>query len=316
MTHGGSVLVTGAAGFVGGHLIARLQRDGVRITGWYRPDAPPRDRLSIEWQAVDLLDAGAVTAALDALQPSAIYHLAGSAHVADSWHHTRETFEGNVLATQHLLRALRLLCQSPRVLVTGSATVYAPSAAPLTEQSPLGPSSPYATSKLAQEQLAAQAFAEWHLPTLLVRAFNHIGPGQSPAYVASSIARQITLIERVALPPVLRLGNLDPVRDLMDVRDTVGAYAQMMQAATPGRPYNVCRGEAIRIGHLVELFLERSRIAVTIEQDPGKMRPSDMPFQCGSHAQLTADTGWRPQIPLEQTVDDVLGWWRLQDDLG
>jgi GDP-4-dehydro-6-deoxy-D-mannose reductase len=315
MTHGGNVLVTGAAGFVGAHLIARLQRDSCRVTGWYRPDAPPRDRLGIEWQAVDLLNASDVTAALEALTPSAIYHLAGSAHVADSWHHTRETFEGNVLATQHLLRALRLLGQSPRVLVTGSATVYAPSATPLTEQSPMGPSSPYATSKLAQEQLAAQAFTEWRLPTLLVRAFNHIGPGQTPAYVASSIARQVALIERGRLAPVLRLGNLDPLRDLMDVRDTVEAYVQMMQAATPGRPYNVCRGEAIRIGDLVDLFLSRAQVAVTIAQDPTKMRPSDVPVQCGSHAQLTADTGWRPLIPLEQTVDDVLGWWRQQDDL-
>jgi GDP-4-dehydro-6-deoxy-D-mannose reductase len=309
------VLVTGAAGFVGGHLVTRLQRDDVRVTGWYRPDAPPRDRLPIEWQAVDLLENAAVTAALEALRPSAIYHLAGSAHVADSWHHTRETFEGNVLATQHLLRALRLLGQSPRLLVTGSATIYAPSTSPLTEHSPLGPSSPYGTSKLAQERLAAQAFAEWQLPTLLVRAFNHIGPGQSPAYVASSIARQIALIERGVLPPVLRLGNLDPRRDLMDVRDTVEAYVQMMQLATPGRPYNVCRGEAIRIGDLVDLFLSRARVAVKIEQDPTKMRPSDVPVQCGSHTQLTADTGWHPQIPLEQTVDDVLAWWRQQDDL-
>jgi GDP-4-dehydro-6-deoxy-D-mannose reductase len=309
------VLVTGAAGFVGGHLVSRLQRDGVRVTGWYRPDAPPRETLSIEWQAVDLLDAARVRAALESLQPTAIYHLAGSAHVADSWHHTRDTFEGNVLATQHLLTALRLLHQSPSVLVTGSATIYAPSATPLTEHSPLGPSSPYGTSKLAQERLAAQAFSEWHLPTLLVRAFNHIGPGQSPAYVASSIARQIALIERGALPPVLRLGNLDPLRDLMDVRDTVEAYVQMMRAATPGRPYNVCRGEALRIGHLVDLFLAQARVAVTIEQDPGKMRPSDVPFQCGSHARLSEDTGWHATIPLAQTVDDVLNWWRQQDDL-
>jgi GDP-4-dehydro-6-deoxy-D-mannose reductase len=309
------VLVTGAAGFVGAHLIARLQRDDVPVTGWYRPDAPPRDRLSIEWQAVDLLDPHAVGAALGALQPTAIYHLAGSAHVADSWRHTRETFAGNVLATQHLLRALRLLGQAPRVLVTGSATVYAPSATPLTEQSPLGPSSPYGTSKLAQERLAAQAFAEWQLPTLLVRAFNHIGPGQTPAYVASSIARQIALIERQALPPVLRLGNLDPLRDLMDVRDTVEAYVHIMRGATPGQPYNVCRGDVIRIGHLVDLFLARARVAVTIEQDPSMMRPSDVPIQCGSHARLTRETGWLPRIPVEQTVDDVLAWWRQQDDL-
>ena len=309
----GVILVTGAAGFVGGHLLRRLRRDDVPVVGWHLPAAPPRDRHAIDWSAVDLLDHAAVITALDALRPSAIYHLAGSAHVADSWTHTRETFEGNVLATQHLLRALRMLRQSPRVLVTGSATVYAPSATPLTEQSPLRPSSPYGTSKLAQERLAAQACTEWQLPTLLVRAFNHIGPGQTPAYVASSIARQVTLIERGSLPPVLRLGNLDPLRDLMDVRDTVEAYVQMMRSATPGLPYNVCRGQAIRIGALVDLFLARARVDVRIEQDPTKMRPSDVPFQCGSHDRLTQHTGWQPQIPLEQTVDDLLDWWRQQD---
>jgi GDP-4-dehydro-6-deoxy-D-mannose reductase len=128
--------------------------------------------------------------------------------------------------------------------------------------------------------------------------------------VAPSIARQIAAIERGELPPVLKMGNLDPERDVMDVRDTARAYRAMMAAAEPGVPYNVCGGRAIRIGDLVELFRSRARVPVAIELDPARMRPSDVPRLWGSHARLTHTTGWNPTIPLEQTIDDLLAWWR------
>jgi GDP-4-dehydro-6-deoxy-D-mannose reductase len=308
----GPVLVTGAAGFVGAYLVELLAAEGADVVGWQRPGTTPLTEAAVRWQRVELLDALAVAEALGALRPAAIYHLAGAAHVADSWQHTRETFEGNVLATHHLLQGLRRHGLAPRVLVSGSATIYQPQPEPLTEDSPLAPASPYATSKLAQELVAAQAWTEHGIPVLLARSFNHVGPRQTPAYVAPSIARQIALIERGALPPVLRMGNLDPARDVMDVRDTVRAYRAMMAAAEPGTPYNVCGGRAIRIGDLVDLFRDRARVPVTIEQDPSKMRPSDVPRLWGSHARLARDTGWAPAIPLEQTVDDLIAWWRTQ----
>jgi GDP-4-dehydro-6-deoxy-D-mannose reductase len=306
----GPVLVTGAAGFVGAHLLDLLAADGSTIAAWFRPGNPPTREAAVRWTSVELLDAAAVADALGELRPASVYHLAGAAHVADSWGHTRETFEGNVLATHHLFEGLRRQGLRPRVLVSGSATIYKPADEPLTEHSALAPASPYATSKLAQELVAAQAWAEHGIPALLTRSFNHVGPGQTPAYVAPAIARQIALIERGDLPPVLRLGNLDPERDLIDVRDTVRAYRTMMESAEPGTPYNVCGGRAIRIGDLVDLFRSRSRVPVTIEQDPSKMRPSDVPRLCGSHARLTMQTGWRPAITLEQTVEDLLAWWR------
>jgi GDP-4-dehydro-6-deoxy-D-mannose reductase len=310
----GPVLVTGAAGFVGTHLTAHLLEAGAAVTGWYRPGNGPGDQRTerIDWAAVELLDSAAVSDALGKLQPIAIYHLAGAAHVGDSWQHTRATFEGNVLATHHLFQGLRRHGLAPRVLVSGSAAIYKPSGEPLTEDSPLAPASPYATSKLAQEMVAVEAWGDHGIPALVARSFNHIGPGQTPSYVAPAIARQIALIERGDIPPVLRLGNLDPERDLMDVRDTVRAYTAMMASAEAGRPYNVCGGRAIRIGDLVDLFRNRSRVPVAIEQDPSKMRPSDVPRLCGSHARLTRDTGWTPAIPLETTVDDLLEWWRKQ----
>jgi GDP-4-dehydro-6-deoxy-D-mannose reductase len=308
----GPVLVTGAAGFVGAYLVELLLAEGTDVVGWQRPGTQPLTDAAVRWQNVELLDAAAVAGALGELRPAAIYHLAGAAHVADSWQHTRETFEGNVLATHHLFQGLRRLGLAPRVLISGSATIYQPQSEPLTEASPLAPASPYATSKLAQELVATQAWVEHGIPALLARSFNHVGPRQTPAYVAPTIARQIALIERGALPPVLRMGNLDPARDVMDVRDTVRAYRAMMAAAEPGTPYNVCGGRAIRIGDLVDLFRDRARVPVTIEQDAAKMRPSDVPRLWGSHARLTHDTGWTPAIPLEQTVDDLLAWWRLQ----
>jgi GDP-4-dehydro-6-deoxy-D-mannose reductase len=308
----GPVLVTGAAGFVGAHLVELLVGEGVEVVGWQRPGTTPLTSASIRWRNVELLDAAAVESALGELRPSTIYHLAGSAHVADSWQHTRETFEGNVLATHHLLQGLLRRRLTPRVLVTGSATIYRAQPEPLTEASPIGPSSPYGVSKLAQELVAMQAWTEHGLPVLVARSFNHVGPRQTPAYVAPAIARQIALIERGSLPPVLTMGNLDPARDVMDVRDTVRAYLAMMRHARPGLPYNVCGGRAIRIGDLVDLFRSRARVTVSVEQDPAKMRPNDVPRLCGSHARLTAETGWTPGIPLEQTVDDLLAWWREQ----
>lgn len=309
----GPVLVTGAAGFVGTHLAALLAAEGVEVVGWQRPGSPGVPSSGIRWATMELLDAGAVERGLAALRPGAIYHLAGSAHVADSWQHTRETFEGNVLATHHLLQGLRRHQLAPRVLVSGSATIYQPQADPLTEESPIGPSSPYGVSKLAQELVAVQAWKEYRLPVLVARSFNHVGPRQTRAYVAPAIARQIALIERGALPPVLQMGNLEPARDVMDVRDTVRAYVAMMREARPGVPYNVCGGRGIRIGDLVNLFTARARVPVRVEQDPAKMRPNDVPRLVGSHARLTADTGWTPQIALEQTVDDLLEWWRTRE---
>lgn len=303
------MLVTGAGGFVGGHLVELLLGEGAEVVAWLRPGMTASSDAAVQWTEVELLDPERVAAALGELRPAAIFHLAGAAHVADSWQHTRETFEGNVLATHVLFQGLRRHRLTPRVLVSGSATIYKPGAG-LTEEAMIAPASPYATSKLAQELVAAQAWREHGIPALLARSFNHVGPRQTPAYVAPAIARQIALIERGELPPVLRLGNLDPERDVMDVRDTVRAYRAMMAAAEPGTPYNVCGGRSIRIGDLVDLFRARSRVPVTIEVDPARVRPSDVPRLSGSHARLTRDTGWVPAIAIEQTVEDLLAWWR------
>ncbi len=309
-----AVLVTGASGFAGSHLLDLLQAEGLDLVAWHRPGTFPLEGTAswCRWMEVELLDSQAVDEALADVRPSAIYHLAGAAHVAQSWTHTHETFAGNVLASQHLFSGLRRARLTPRVVVSCSANIYAPSEEALTEESAIKPTNPYATSKLAQEALSVRAWTIDGIPTLIARAFNHIGPRQAPTFVAASIARQIALIEAGQLPPVLTMGNLEPRRDLTDVRDTVRAYRAMMERARPGVPYNVCSGRALAIRTLIDTLLRHARVEVKIVQDPALFRPNDIMHLVGSHERLTAETGWTPTILLEQTVDDLLTYWRSQ----
>ncbi len=307
----GPVLVTGAAGFVGGHLLDRLLVDHDSIVGWYRPGSdPPRPRAGVQWAPVELLDQNAVFRASADVAPSAVYHLAGAAHVGQSWQFTLETYQGNVLATHHLLNAIQASVPEVRVLVTCSGTIYKPLDRPLLEGDALAPGSPYATSKLAEEMLAVRAWQDDGMAVLIARAFNHTGPGQDPSFVAPGIARQIAQIEAGRQEPVLRVGNLEPKRDLTDVRDVVRAYVGMMTQALPGQPYNVCSGRHLAIRALVEAFVSRARTKITLVQDAALFRPNDAPLLVGNHARLTADTGWMPEIPIEQTIDDLLEHWR------
>jgi GDP-4-dehydro-6-deoxy-D-mannose reductase len=236
-----SILVTGAAGFAGRHLLARLV-GSADVVGWHRPDSAAAAMAGVRWRAVELLDRESVRVALGADRPEAIYHLAGIAHVGDSWAYAEETLAGNVIATAHLFQGLRELGWRPRVLITGSATIYKASDTPLTEDSALAPNTPYGTSKLAQEMLALAAWREDGLPAIVTRSFNHIGAGQSPAFAAASFARQLATIEAGLAPPVINVGNLTAARDVTDVRDTVRAYEALMAQGRPGVAYNVCSG--------------------------------------------------------------------------
>ena len=307
----GAVLVTGAAGFVGSHLLELLAQDDVELVAWQRPGTEPLFAgNAVTWRTVEMQDRASVADAIDGLKPSAVYHLAGVPHVGDSWSHTRETFAGNVLASHNLFEAIRRAGIETRVLVTSSAMVYTPADHAITESHRVCPNSPYGTSKLAQEMVARRAWENHGIPGLIARAFNHVGPRQSPSFVAPSIARQVALIEAGRTEPVLAMGSLDPQRDVMDVRDTVGAYRAMMRSARPGVPYNVCSGRPLAIRTLVETFLARAKVAIRIAQDPARFRPNDTPLVLGDHSRVTADTGWVPQTPIEKTVDDLLAYWR------
>ncbi len=306
-----SLLVTGAGGFVGSHLIELLERDHTDVVAWLRPGTEPLVRgTRVNWIEIEMHDRDAVGRAIGASAPSRIYHLAGVPHVGESWDRTHETFAGNVLATHHLFDAVRRAALQPRILITSTAFVYAPVNRAITEHDPVRPNSPYGTSKLAQEMLSRRAWEDDGIPVLIARSFNHVGPRQAPSFVASSIAKQIAEIEAGQRAPTLLMGNMESERDIMDVRDTVRAYQSMMSAARPGVPYNVCSGVPVRVRALVELMTSQARVPVAIQQDPSRFRPTDTPMVLGDNTRLTADTGWSPQIPLEKTVEDLLAYWR------
>jgi GDP-4-dehydro-6-deoxy-D-mannose reductase len=307
----GLPLVTGATGFAGGHLVDQLVALEPAVAALANPRgvaATARDP-KITWHAVDLLDGQAVREAIAAIRPAIIYHCAGAADVGTSWADPVTPLAVNALGTHHLLEAVRLAGSTATVVLAGSATVYRASADPVSEESPIGPSSPYGVSKLAQEMLGARVTA---FPVILARPFNHAGPRQASAFVTSSFARQIAEIEAGLTRPELSVGNLDARRDITDVRDTVRAYRMLAESGRAGRPYNICSGQAYRIGDLLEMLLARAQVPITIVSDPGRLRPSDQPVILGNPSRTATEIGWRAKTPIEDTLRDLLEHWRLR----
>ena len=319
-----TILVTGAAGFVGSHLLALLDRTAAARTtlvAWRRPAAsrgrasssPPRptpadDRVT--WREVDLLDPTAVSRAVIETRPTQVYHCGGVANVEGSWSNNHGTLRANVLGTEYLLTALRDQHAPARVLIPGSALVYRPSASAIDETAPLGPVSPYGLSKLAQEMLGLAAARQDGMTVLISRSFTHIGPGQALSYAASSFAEQIARIESGLAEPVLSVGNLEARRDLTDVRDTVRAYQLLMTGGTPATPYNVCSGMAYQIQAVLDGLLANTAVDVSVRPDPARARPSDNPLLLGDRSRITQDLGWSPEIPFSRTLSDLLDYWR------
>ena len=303
------VLVTGAAGFAGSHLL-ELLAGSADVVGWSRSTPAPEIATLARWQSVDLLDRDRVRAAVRDLRPAAVYHCAGLPAVAESWSDSAASLEANAVGTHHLLDALRRVDSACRVLVVGSGTVYAASDVPLTEDAPLAPSSPYARSKLAQELIGLRAWAEDGIDVIATRTFNHTGARQTATFVAPSIARQIALIERGTAEPVIKVGNLDPERDLTDVRDVVRAYAALKKDGTPGAVYNVASGIGRSIRSILESLIARARKPVHIEIDPGRLRAHDASRVVGDATRLRQATAWEPRIPFDRMLDDLLEHWR------
>jgi GDP-4-dehydro-6-deoxy-D-mannose reductase len=305
-----TVLVTGAAGFAGSHLLDLLAGAGPDVIAWHRPGrASPPARKGVTWQAVDIVDAEAVKRAIADAKPKAVYHCAGAAHVGKSWEQTTSTFEINVRGTHNLLEALRHAGLRSNVLIPSSAMVYRTSDHAMTEDHPLVPRSPYALSKLAQEMAGLRARADG-LHVTVARSFNHVGPRQDPVFSAAGFARRIAEIESGRSEPELAVGNLDARRDIHDVRDTVRAYRLILERGADGRAYNVCSGRAISIRALLDELLARARVPIRIRVDPSRYRPNDVPLLLGDPTRITTELGWLPEIPLDKTLDDLLSYWR------
>jgi GDP-4-dehydro-6-deoxy-D-mannose reductase len=305
-----TILVTGATGFAGSHLLDRLA-DRAPVITWFRPrGTSPDPQRHLDWRPVDLLDAVEVERALEEAAPTQIFHVAGAPQVSSSFTSSVPHLRTNVLGTHNLLEAVRRSARPCRVLVVSSSQIYQNSDEPLDENAPLLPSTPYGLSKLAQDRLADRAWRDDDLDIVIARPFNHAGPRQSADFVVSSFARQIALIEEGLAAPELRVGNLDARRDMTDVRDVVEAYDVMMTSAPAGRPFNICSGRAWKVRDLLDELLHFARVPIRVTIDETRLRPVDVPVVQGDGGRIQSELGWAPRTPVERTLSDTLEWWR------
>lgn len=295
------VLVTGADGFIGSHLVRHLEARGDSVDVWTRRNGAP-----------DIRDLDEVRAAVERSAAEAIYHLAGQADVARSWDRPGETLCVNAGGTANLLASLRQLGSGARVLLMSSSEVYGnvdPSALPITEDAPLQPATPYGVSKVATELAGIQAWQSTGQPVVICRPFNHIGPDQSPNYVASAVARRIAANERSGSARLV-VGDLSPTRDFVDVRDAVRAYRLVMVHGVSGEAYNVSSGHETEIRELVHLLVAQSTIEQQLEVDATLLRPARLARVSGSIDKLRSLCGWGPETELTTTAADMVDDWR------
>jgi GDP-4-dehydro-6-deoxy-D-mannose reductase len=295
-------LVTGAGGFVGGHLVRHLTACGDEVV-----------ELEGRIDGIDITEPHDITEAIVKASPDAIYHLAGASDVGGSWVEPRATFMANALGTLNVLEASREAGVG-RILAVTSADVYGKvteAELPIHEDQPLRPVSPYAASKVAADALAQQAWLGHQMPVIRVRAFNHLGPGQSDKFVAPGLAARIARNERDGRDEV-PIGNLTPRRDVTDVRDVVRAYRLLIERGEPGEAYNVCSGRAVAVEEIAEQLLAMAARPMRLVIDAELKRPVDIPVLVGDMTKLAAATGWSPTVDLATTLADVLADWRAR----
>tara|TARA_X000001036_G_scaffold434485_2_gene473930 strand:- start:1203 stop:2114 length:912 start_codon:yes stop_codon:yes gene_type:complete len=295
-------LVTGAGGFVGKHLIQHLQESGDDVFG-----------TDIVFGGPDLSNLADLTDLFRDVSPEVIFHLAGQADVGRSWGAAPETFRANAEGTLNVLTASRSI-NANRVVTVTSADIYGivdPQDLPLSEDAPFQPVSPYSASKASADLLALQAYLGYGQEVIRIRAFNHLGPGQSNKFVCSALAARIAYNEINGISE-LAIGNLAAERDFTDVRDVVRAYRLLAADGKSGEAYNVCSGTSVSIKAIAEKLLALSTISMELVVDPDLLRPIDLPDLRGNPEKIRRDTGWVPKLSLEQTLSDLLEYWRLQ----
>ena len=306
-------LVIGAAGFVGDYLINEMHKNVMEIHAtklshekFENPCAKIYD--------LDIMDKEAIIALLFEVRPDYIFHLAAQSSVGLAWKNPGLTVDVNIKGSLNVMDALRELFYKPRVLMIGSGEEYGhiqPNEIPIAEGNLLRPGNIYAATKACQNMIANIYSKAYDMELILVRAFNHIGPGQAPMFVVSDFCKQVAEIEKGLREPVMRVGNLAARRDFTDVRDVVRAYVKLVQLGQPGETYNVGSGNARMIQDILELIISKSSAKIKVEIDPNKLRPVDVPIIEADISKLNALTGWKPSIPLEQTIQETLDYWRI-----
>jgi len=312
------VLITGITGFVGSHLAEFLlaQKD-VEVFGTvrWRSKTDNIDHLKsrIHLFECDLRDASSVRQVIAEVSPDRMFHLAGQSFVPMSWKAPSETMTTNAVGQINLFEAIRECKLSTRIQIACSSEEYGmvhENELPLVETSPLRPLSPYAVSKVAQDLLGYQYARSYKMFIVRTRAFNHTGPRRGEVFATSNFSKQIALIEAGLQEPVIQVGNLDARRDFTDVRDIIRGYWLALEKGEPGEVYNLCSGRVISIRDMLNLLLSKTSKRIEIKTDPARLRPSDVMVLLGDCSKFRNKTGWQPVIPLEQTLEDLLNYWR------
>lgn len=305
-------LIIGGAGFVGNYLVRHLLnlQHEVIVT------KIPMEEARFERAAVydlDILDKDAVATLLEKTAPDLIFHLAAQSSVSMSWKNPQQTIDVNVKGSVNVLDGLRRIEKKTRILLVGSGEEYGqvfPEEIPVCESNPLRPGNIYAATKACQNMIGGIYAAAYGMDIVMVRAFNHIGPDQSPVFVAADFCRQAALIEAGMQEPVIKVGNLEAKRDFTDVRDVVHAYALLAERGHAGETYNIGSGHAVSIGDVLKLILKQSAADIQIEVDEKKLRPVDVPVMEADIRKVGCDIGWKGEIRLEQTIKDMMEYWR------
>jgi len=314
---GRKIFITGATGFVGRYLIDLLKEKepDCLISGTCFPEHPEScDVLDgLDLSHVDIRSEDDVSECIKRVQPDWIFHLAAISNVGYSWTNRKETLEANLMGTFYLFEAVRKHSPRSRVLFVSSCDVYgilSPLNEAINEDHSTLPISPYAFSKISGELLSRFYSNIEDLDIVISRSFPHTGPGQSTDFVFSDWAFQITSIEKGNSKPLIKVGNFNVRRDYTDVRDVVRAYVLLLEKGIKGESYNVCSGKANTLRDNLDLLLSLSSTDICVEVDPQKLRKADIPLVLGEPQKIYQATGWKPEIPLQKTLEDLLDFWR------
>lgn len=310
-------LVTGISGFAGSHLAEYLLKNGVDVIGTIRH----RSRMNhiehllddIRLVECELRDPFSVATLIQNEKPDHIYHLAAQSFVPTSWNSPNDTIQANSAGQLNIFEAVIRSGLPCKIQIACSSEEYGhvePYEVPITEDNPLRPLSPYAVSKVLQDYLGYQYYKSYGLHVVRTRTFNHTGPRRGENFVTSNFAKQIADIEKGKKPPILYVGNLEAKRDFTDVRDIVRAYSLAMEMCEPGEVYNIASGNCISIKDMLSMLLSMSDRSIEVMEDPSRLRPSDVEVLQGDYSKFYEKTGWRPQIPFQQTMEDLLNYWR------
>ncbi len=315
------VLITGITGFVGSHLAEYVLNLDERheVYGLCRWRSP-RNNLEKIYNKVklleaDLCDLSALIRHIKTIQPDFIFHLAAQSYVLTSFNSPIHTLWSNVIGTTNLLEAVRIVEIDPVIHICSSSEVYgqvSESDIPITEECPFRPASPYAVSKVGEDMVAYQYWISYGIKTIRTRMFTHTGPRRGDVFAMSAFAKQIAAAELGLKDPVVKVGNLKSVRTFSDVRDAVRAYWLLVNKCPPGEVYNIGGNSTMTIGEALDKMLSFSKIKCEVKIDPELLRPSDVTLQIPSTDKFKKETGWKPEIPLEQTLKDILEYWRKE----